>query len=121
MRETLIDYLDSNSMPEYYISEQFSDIELTKIVETHKYIKRREDGQKYSNMMGAELVLSPYTDDIKKELDLFFKTSQEFLCQGWWKSALRDLLDKTPTGNVSQQVYDEVVNYITNYIVESYK
>ena len=101
-------------------SNNMTDIELAYAVEASKYPKRRNDGQQYSDYMGAKLVLLNQPDDVKKLISDFFATAQSFLCEGWWKSALREMQNKQPTPYVNQQIIDEVTTYIQNYVNTSY-
>ncbi len=101
-------------------SNQISEIQLLEMVEASKYPQRRIDGQKYSDFMGAKLILAQNTEAEKKIISEYFATAQQFLCQGWWKSALREMQQKQPTTLISQSLIDEITNYMLNYVNQSY-
>ena len=101
-------------------SNQITNVQLFEMVEAAKYPKRRVDGQKYSDFMGARLVLAPNTEPEKKIISEYFAAAQQFLCQGWWKSALREMQQKQPTTLVSQALIDEITAYMQDYVNESY-
>ena len=94
--------------------------ELSELVEATKYPQRRIDGQHFSDVMGARLVLLDAPDSVKKIISEFFEQSQAFLCQGWWLSAIRDMQTKTPTEYVGQPLIDEITQKMNTYISISY-
>lgn len=103
-----------------FLEKDMGDLELNEYYEASKYPKRRTDGQQYSDRMGAKMVLLDAPDIVKKEISLFFKQTQDFLCKGWWKSAEREIRDKQPNTYVSQSLLDNVRGYIVNYVNKSY-
>lgn len=120
-REEYITYcLDKGLIGIINQSSNMTEIELAYAVEASKYPKRREDGKLYSDYMGAKLVLLNQTDAVKKLISDYFAVTQSFLCEGWWKSALREMQNKQPTNYVNQQLIDEVTTYIQNYVNKSY-
>jgi len=120
-RNENIQYCVDNNCLELLDSEpNLSDIQLSELVEATKYPKRRVDGQHYSDIMGARLVVLVAPDNVKKIMSEFFEQSQAFLCQGWWKSALRDMDTKLPTAYVTQELIDEIRLSMQNYINQSY-
>ena len=120
-RELALQYCLDNGLTNIInSSSNLTDPQLFEIVEASKYPKRREDGQKYSDFMGARLVLAPNTDAEKKIISDFCAISQQFLCQGWWKSALREMQTKQSTALVSQNLIDEITTYMQSYVNQSY-
>jgi hypothetical protein len=119
-REELIEYIEDNDSRFNININNSTDEELLLFVEQHKYIKRRKDGQAFSDAMGVKLVLSNLDDATKALIDDYFKVAQGFLCQGWWKSALRDLNGRTATAYVSQELLDDIRLQMSNYILQSY-
>jgi hypothetical protein len=120
-RELAIQYcLDNGYVDIINSASSMTDQQLFEIVEASKYPLRRIDGQKYSDFMGARLVLASNTEVEKKTISDFFAISQQYLCQGWWKSALREMKTKQPTALVSQALIDEITISMQNYINRSY-
>lgn len=103
------------------IDESLSDEELIQKVEISKYKLRRIDGQSFSDVQGAKLVLLDAPTIVKKEIGDFFAVAQGYLAMGWWKSALRDLENKQPTAYVNQELLDGIRAYMAHYISISYK
>ena len=93
---------------------------LASIYQATRYPQRRIDGQNFSDMQGAKLVLLDAPDTVKKAISDFFAPSQNFLVLGWWKSALRDLQARKPNAYVSAELLGSVINYIEKYIEKSY-
>jgi len=100
--------------------DNLTDEQLNNAVQATKYPQRRIDGQAYSDMMGARLINLDAEDSIKKSISEYFAVPQSFLCQGWWKSAFRDMQTKIPTEHVDQALIDEITLAMQNYITESY-
>ena len=94
---------------------------LNSIYQSILYPQRRIDGQKFSDMQGAKLVILEVPDAVKKAISDFFVPSQNFLVLGWWKSALRNLQARKPNAYVSAELLGSVINYIEEYIEKSYK
>jgi len=93
---------------------------LNSIYQSILYPRRRIDGQKFSDMQGAKLVILNVPDSVKKAISDFFAPSQNFLVLGWWKSALRDLQSREPNAYVSAELLASVIKYIETYIEKSY-
>jgi len=100
--------------------DNLTDGQLNNLVQATKYPKRRIDGQAYSDMMGARLINLEAPETVKKIISEYFAVSQGFLCQGWWKSALRDMETKVSTTYVNQELIDEIKQTMQNYITVSY-
>jgi len=100
--------------------DNLTDEELNNAVQATRYPKRRVDGQAYSDMMGARLINLDAEDSVKKIISEYFAVPQSFLCQGWWKSAFRDMQTKIPTEHVNQELIDEITLAMQNYIATSY-
>ena len=101
--------------------DNISTEKLASIYQATRYPQRRIDGQKFSDMQGAKLVLLDVPDVVKKAISDFFAPSQNFLVLGWWKSALRDLKERQPNKYVSAELLGGIIKYIENYIEKSYK
>lgn len=122
--------MTKNENIEYCLNHGYVDIlnklphisneELSELVEATKYPQRRIDGQEFSDVMGARLVLLDAPDNVKKIISEFFEQSQAFLCQGWWLSAVRDMQTKTPNQYVGQPLIDEITQKMNDYISTSY-
>ena len=93
---------------------------LASIYQATRYPQRRIDGQNFSDMQGAKLVLLDVPDAVKKGISDFFAPSQNFLVLGWWKSALRDLESREPNAYVSAELLGGIKQYIEAYIEKSY-
>ena len=120
-RNENIDYcLINNLISILEMADNLTDIQLGEFVEASKYPKRRKDGQNYSDMMGARLLQLNAPDEVKKIISEYFKESQRFLCQGWWKSAIRDLNVKEANAYINEDLLNDVKTFITNYIIVSY-
>ena len=113
-----IEKIDSNIM---LVVDQKTDIELEEIYQALKYPQRRKDGQRFSDMQGAKLILLNAPDVVKKAISDFFAPSQNFLVLGWWKSALRDLKTRESNAYVSTELLGGIITYIETYISNSYK
>lgn len=94
--------------------------ELKMMYQVLMYSTRRHDGQQFSDLQGAKLVLANIPDIAKKEISSFFANLQNSLGQGWWKSAQREVNDMQPNQFVSQELINEVKDYIDAYVEESY-
>ena len=94
---------------------------LNSIYQSMLYPQRRIDGQKFSDMQGAKLVILEVPDAVKKAISDFFAPSQNFLVLGWWKSALRDLQSREPNTYVSAELLGGIIHYVETYIEKSYK
>lgn len=110
--------------------------------ESKKYLKRKEDGQKFSDIMNAELVLMNVTefseteitelktefsidedgivDLAKDEIDSTFEKTQWFLEGGKWKSAQREIKKVVASTFVRQGLIDRIKLSIDSYVNQSY-
>ena len=119
-RENKIKEICKHNEDFVFVEEFRTDDQVNEIYEALKYPQRRKDGQRFSDMQGAKLLISNAPDSAKKEISDFFIKSQEFLNVGWWKSALRELHSTTPNAYVSQSLLTNAKTYIANYINNSY-
>ena len=119
-REELIDEIAVNDPNIMLVVDQRTDAELKETYQALKYPQRRKDGQRFSDMQGAKLVILDAPDIVKKAISDFFAPSQNFLVLGWWKSALRDLQARKPNAYVSAELLGGVIKYIETYISKSY-
>lgn len=119
-REELIEEIEKHD-PDIVLKEEGkTDEQLNEIFQALKYPQRRKDGQRFSDMQGAKLVILVAPDSVKKAISDFFAPSQSFLVLGWWKSALRDLQTREPNPYVSAELLGGIIGYIEGYIAQSY-
>jgi len=120
-RVKLLNYISEKNLVDIINQvDNLTDDQLHNAVQATKYPKRRVDGQTYSDMMGARLINLDADDSIKKSISEYFAVPQSFLCQGWWKSAFRDMQTKIPNEYVNQELIDEITLAMQNYIATSY-
>lgn len=119
-REELINKIEQVNPSIMPVVDQKTDDQLLEIYQAMKYPQRRVDGQRFSDMQGAKLVILEAPDVVKKAISDFFAPSQNFLVLGWWKSALRDLQVREPNAYVSAELLGGIIAYIENYISQSY-
>ena len=119
-REELISEIEKYDSQFILVAETKTDEQLQEIYQALKYPQRRKDGQRFSDMQGAKLVILDAPDSVKKAISDFFAPSQNFLVLGWWKSALRDLQVRKPNAYVSAELLGGIIKYIETYIAKSY-
>ena len=106
---------------------EFVEITDTKKIEslyTDLYIVREEDGKRYFSTIRANLV-QLYSVNELTELEIFgieqiLSPATRSLILGDWMTALYQLSLVTPVPPLAQELYDEINNYITNYIATNY-
>jgi len=92
-----------------------------------KYYKRKKDGEEYAFYMNARVIAIEVdglteleNDNIREQIDIGFSETETVLRQGKWKSALRLVNLVVPTAYISQDLIDEIKNYIQAYVNEDY-
>lgn len=119
-REELIQQIEKFNPNIILVADGMSDVQLNETFQAYQYPQRRKDGQAFSDMQGAKLILLDAPDNVKKEISEFFAQSQNFLVLGWWKSALRDLQAREPNPYVSEELLNGIIAHIQSYIAQSY-
>jgi len=119
-RSEIIQNIEKYDANIIFTEEGKTDEKLKEILEALKYPQRRIDGQRFSDMQGAKLIILTAPDAVKKAISDFFAPSQNFLVLGWWKSALRDLNTRESNAYVSQELLSGIKIYIEAYISKSY-
>ncbi|MDB4157987.1 hypothetical protein N9609_00700 [bacterium] len=120
-REEYIEQIEFYNAAPLQNKEKIPTDKLASIYQSILYPQRRIDGQKFSDMQGAKLVILDVPDAVKKAISDFFAPSQNFLVLGWWKSALRDLQSREPNAYVSAELLGGIIHYVETYIEKSYK
>ncbi len=119
-REELISAIEKYDPQFILVADTKTDEQLLEIYQALKYPQRRQDGQRFSDMQGAKLIILDAPESGKKARSEFFAPSQNFLVLGWWKSALRDLKAREPNQFVDAELLGSIIAYIENYISKSY-
>ena len=119
-REEILHEIEKFNPNIVLVEEGKTDDQLNEILEAYKYPQRRKDGQAFSDMQGAKLIILDAPDEVKKQISEFFAPSQNFLVLGWWKSALRDLESRETNPYVSTELLSGIIDYVKAYIAQSY-
>ena len=108
-------------------TEEEKQANLPVIVNMLKYEKRKQDAEEYAFFMNSRILgisIEGNTEEqnevLRSEIDKTFDSTQTVLLQGRWVSAKREIEKVVPNPYVSQELIDEIKNYITNYIAINY-
>ena len=77
-RQELINEIEKLNPEIMMVVDQKSTDKLHEIYQAMKYPQRRIDGQRFSDMQGAKLVILEASDVVKKAVSDFFAPSQNF-------------------------------------------
>lgn len=93
-------------------------------VEHSLYIKRKEDGIQAVNALMAELrnrsLALGIPDSVNRHIENRLVSVKQNVVDGWWKSALDEIIFIQPDEYLTQDLIDRVRNTISKYIDENY-
>lgn len=89
-------------------------------VENLKYEQRQKDGNHAYLMLMAEFRLNNTPRSVNKNLENKLKTVRDELVNGQWITALEQLDEITPQGDLTQVIYDRIHLSIDTYIQDKF-
>ena len=90
------------------------------LIEKAKYDKRKSDGVDAYLMLMAEFRLIGQPRSVNKNIENQLQTVRDEITNGQWISALEEIEDINPSGDLTTEIYDRIHLSITTYIDNNY-